>query len=212
MAKDMKYPCRECIVRACCTQVWECDRVIHSRRQIAVHIYSTNKCPDCGSELTTPNASRKPGPPELFVCYPCTKVFVNRKSGKEPEQDDYLVFPLEKQESRQGMDRLHPSVSRDVIDSINAVTGKSLKEKDVNEKPEKVGALAPVPMTVRTVTLGNPVKIWGQNPLGGKIVTDSSEKTYNVRQGDIFVRENGRWVSKYEQDCEGNCAGGIVGV
>jgi hypothetical protein len=66
-----KFPCRECLVRACCTN--HCDKLITDGRTLALFLTIYQTCPDCGFQVCISSEET------VFVCEVCRKVFKKRR-------------------------------------------------------------------------------------------------------------------------------------
>ena len=186
--KKVNYPCRTCIVRACCGQ--DCEDIVKDIGQLAVRILSTNKCPDCGVDLSVPTEVTN-----MFVCTSCPRVFVNYNSDHEPRPDAHhiqLTDPNDR-DNKLRMERLTRLHSAEIVSSVEQIIKERLEDPTAPQKRKlEPSELQHTQMTVQKFKLTPKTKIWGQKQLN----------VNNVNHGDIITKVGGKWVSKYEQECE----------
>ena len=197
MYYPIEYPCERCVVRACCSD-W-CKELMLDNLQIAIHIFSTNQCPDCGTELNTLPQMLNGRPyydTDAFVCYPCEKVFVERNADHEPKADySYtpvlLLEDLKDDEEHRGVQRLAPLPSRHVIQSMsNEIKLQLLEAMNENREPGQVRYPPSHHVNLKVSYFRLFPKIL-QTPIA------------NETSGDLIVKVRGKWVSKYENEhCE----------
>lgn len=217
---EMMYPCRLCVVKACCSD-W-CDDVMKNPHKIAVHVITTKKCPDCGEELISHSQGdgNRTGTGEpMYFCMTCTKVFVHIGSDSSPKMDVGYARPItaediqnEKTDLGMGVMRFGAGHSRQLIESLNSIIEERLREKNPKipapePKEENFPALVGnKPTVIQKVTLGSGPKItqntriYGQTPMNRMIprVWTLDDEARSKTNGDFLINVSGRWVKYYE--------------
>lgn len=212
---EIMYPCKLCVVRACCSH-W-CDNVMTNPKEIAVHITSTNKCPDCGDELICQpqrygNDDGKCNP--MYICIPCTKVFVHPGLENSPKVDVGYARLItledirnEKTDVGMGVMRFGSGHSRQIIESIDTIIEERLREENPkipapDPKEESFPSMmGNTPTVIQKVTL-NPklprnTRVYGQNTMTSRVWT-LDDVARSKTNGDFLISRSGRWVKYYE--------------
>lgn len=214
------YPCKLCIVRACCSS-W-CDEVISNEGALAVHIISTNRCPDCGEKLIRrPHRYEdKMNDDPMYFCIPCTKVFIHSDPGAQPKMDVSHISPMTLEEVRVKASkplrimRFGFGHSKNVIDSTNGIIEERLREKNPKlDPPDPREEAIPVvmgnqPIVIHKTKMTQKTRIYGQNAFVPRVWTvddDLRSKT----NGDFLINESGHWVKYYESQCNESSYNGI---
>ena len=212
------YQCKLCIVRACCSS-W-CDKIMTNARELAVHIISTNRCPDCGEDLI--NLPYKVDP--MYFCIPCTKVFVHRDPGSQPKTDVSHGVPMtledikDEESDNLGIVRLKFDHSRTIIESTNHIIDERLREKnpkipapDPQEEvfPSVIGDKAVAIYKTKIIPkVARATIVYGQNTLTPRIWTQD-DIDRSKTNGDFLINESGHWVKYYESQCNESSYNGI---
>jgi len=109
----------------------------------------------------------------------------------EPKMDHshyVLTSERRKENKRLEMSRFTPQHSRDIIRSVHKILEEEVRETDL---PDGEGG---------TLNPSKKVAMVGSNQRR-KIITSANPNTNP--KGDIIIKRNGRWASKYEE-CEGS--------
>lgn len=204
------YPCKLCIVKSCCTS-W-CDDIMTNAHQIAVHIISTNRCPDCGEKLI-----RKPNK-KMYLCISCTKVFIHDDVDKAPKQGlNYVrlvtLKDMKHEKPDPGIMRLGSDLSRYTIESINSVIEERLREKNPKLNPDRPreGATPTVIHKTTIPTMSRYLRIYAQNSFIPKVWTQD-DLDRSKTNGDFLIKKSGRWVKHYESMYSESSYDGIQSV